>query len=146
MRLTLRTNLAMRTLMYCAVHRDCLVRKHDIADACNASENHLGVVVNQLAQAGYVHTSRGRNGGVRLACDPATTSVGEVVRLFESGTPFAECFPGAENTCPLTCACRLRRAFERGLAAFYAELDAVSLADLVQGNDALADLLSLTPA
>lgn len=59
MRLTTRTNLAMRTLMFCAVNPDRTVRKHEIAEACNASENHLAQVVNTLAQRGFVDTQRG---------------------------------------------------------------------------------------
>lgn len=56
MRLTTRTNLAMRVLMFCAVNPEKIVRKHEIADACNASENHLAQVVNTLAQRGFIAT------------------------------------------------------------------------------------------
>ena len=146
MRLTIRTNLAMRTLMFCAVHEGRMVRKHEIARACNASENHLGVVVNMLGQAGYIETARGRNGGIRLAREPSGVSVGEVFRLFEATVPFAECFGAVDNHCPLTCACRLRVTLGRAVEAFYAALDGVSLADLVEGNDELAALLALDPA
>ena len=39
MRLTVRTNLAMRALMFCAINADRTVRKAEIAAACNSSEN-----------------------------------------------------------------------------------------------------------
>jgi Rrf2 family nitric oxide-sensitive transcriptional repressor len=146
MRLTIRTNLAMRALMFCAVNRGRLVRKHEIAAACNASENHLGVVVNMLGQAGYIETARGRNGGIRLARDPADIPVGDVFRLFEAPVPFTECFAAADNHCPLTCACRLRSTLARAVEAFYATLDGVTLADLVVENVELARLLALDPA
>ena len=145
MRLTIRTNLAMRTLMFCAVHEGRLVRKHEIAAACNASENHLGVIVNMLGQAGFIETTRGRGGGLRLARAPETVAVGEVFRLFEATVPFAECFAAADNRCPLTCACRLRGTLARAVEAFYAALDGVTLADLVSENDELAALLALDP-
>ena len=45
MRLTIRTNLAMRTLMVCATNPEETVRKSEVAELCNASENHLGQVV-----------------------------------------------------------------------------------------------------
>ena len=41
MRLTTRTNLALRTLMVCAVNPDRIIRKSDVAEAINAS----GVIV-----------------------------------------------------------------------------------------------------
>jgi len=143
MRLTMRTNLAMRTLMFCAVNQGRIVRKAEIATACNASENHLGVVVNLLGQAGFIETTRGRRGGLRLRGSPEELSVGAVFRVFEAGVPFAECFSQQENACPLFGACRLRPTLETAVEAFYSTLDAVTLADLVRENAALADLLDL---
>ncbi|MEM0936508.1 MAG: Rrf2 family transcriptional regulator [Pseudomonadota bacterium] len=146
MRLTLRTNLAMRALMFCAVNQGQIVRKHEIASACNASENHLGVVVNMLAHAGYIETSRGRNGGIRLVRQPSSINVGEVFRLFEANSPFTECFAAADNRCPLVCHCRLRSTLAHAVEAFYAALDGVTLDDLVCDNLGLKALLSLQEA
>ncbi len=144
MRLTVKTNLAMRTLMFCAVNKHRLVRKSEIAKACNASPNHLGHVINLLGQTGFIETLRGRSGGVRLACPPESISVGKVFRIFEANVPFAECFAGAENHCPITAACRMRGSISRAIEAFYATLDEVTLSDLVKENTALEAVLGLT--
>jgi Rrf2 family nitric oxide-sensitive transcriptional repressor len=144
MRLTIRTNLAMRTLMFCAVNADRVVRKHEIADICNASENHLAQVVNTLAQRGFIDTQRGRSGGLRLNRPMNEIGVGAVLRAFEAGVPFAECFDGSENTCPLINACRFRGVLHRALEAFYAAMDDITLADLVKDNTALEMILKLT--
>ena len=146
MRLTLRTNLAMRALMFCAVNEGKLVRKHEIASACNASENHLGVVVNMLAQANYIETTRGRHGGIRLVRKPSSINVGEVFRLFEANSPFTECFAAADNKCPLVAYCRLRNTLAGAVEAFYAALDGVTLGDLVGDNRGLTRLLALEDA
>ncbi|PRY25388.1 BadM/Rrf2 family transcriptional regulator [Aliiruegeria haliotis] len=146
MRLTVRTNLAMRALMFCAVNENRTVRKAEIAEACNSSENHLGVVINMLGQTGFIETTRGRNGGVRLKVDPQVLSVGQVFRVFESNVPFAECFAGSENHCPLTASCRLRGKLSIALEAFYIALDDVTLADLVEDNTGLHSLLQLETA
>ena len=69
MRLTVRTNIAMRALMTCAVNPDRIVRKAEIAGVAGASEAHLGVVINQLAQTGFIETIRGRHGGIRQLQD-----------------------------------------------------------------------------
>ncbi|MFZ5751518.1 MAG: RrF2 family transcriptional regulator [Pseudomonadota bacterium] len=143
MRLTTRTNLAMRALMFCAVNDDRIVRKHEIAVGCNASENHLAQVVNTLAQQGFVETHRGRSGGLRLARPPEAISVGAVFRAFETGSPFAECFEPDSNTCPLTATCRLRVALAAALESFYAALDRISLRDLVEDNTGLETILRL---
>jgi Rrf2 family nitric oxide-sensitive transcriptional repressor len=140
MRLTMRTNLAMRVLMFCAVNTGVTVRKQDIAASCNASENHLAQVIHLLAQKGYLRTVRGRGGGVRLGRAAETIRVGEVFRAFEADLPFAECFAEG-NTCPLAGACQLRCVLTEALAAFYGTLDRVTLRDLVAGNNPLGALL-----
>ncbi|MHA7970528.1 Rrf2 family transcriptional regulator [Rhizobium sp. CAU 1783] len=61
--LTTRTNIAIRTLMFCAVNDDVAVCKSDIAAACNASESHLGQVIRILGQHRFIDATRGRNGG-----------------------------------------------------------------------------------
>jgi len=145
MRLTTRTNLATRVLMFCAVNDGRIVRSAEIATRCNASLNHLLQVVNLLQERGFVETLRGRAGGLRLARAADDISIGQVVRLFEGDLPLAECFDPAGNTCPLTGACRLRGYITRAAEAFFHELDMVTLADLVRGNADLTRLLDLPP-
>jgi Rrf2 family nitric oxide-sensitive transcriptional repressor len=146
MRLTTRTNLAIRILMACGVNDGVTVRTAEIAAKCNASVNHLLQVVNLLQSSGFVETIRGRNGGLRLVRTMEKISIGEVFRVFESGVPFAECFDAKTNTCPLSATCRLRSYISRALEAFYHELDMVTLSDLVKGNCGLAELLDMSPA
>lgn len=143
MRLTTRTNLAMRTLMFCAVNPDRIVRKHEVAEACGASENHLAQVIHLLARKGYIKTQRGRAGGLTLARAPEKIGVGEVFRAFEAVLPFTECTEERQATCPLAGCCKLKCVLEEALAAFYARLDASSLADLIRENDGLVRLLKV---
>lgn len=144
MRLTTRTNIAMRALMYCAVNAGRIVRKSDIAKACNTSENHMAQVINLLSRHGLLKTTRGRHGGVTLEQQPSEISVGQVFRKLEARTPFAECFAAeAENTCPLRDFCKLRDALSVALGEFYRSLDKLSLADLVKDNRPLEETLLL---
>ncbi|MBT9245278.1 Rrf2 family transcriptional regulator [Gemmobacter fulvus] len=143
MRLTTRTNLAMRTLMFCAVNPGRVVRKQEVAQACNASENHLAQVIHLMAQKGFLHTVRGRAGGLMLGRAPQDITLGDVFRTFEAGLPFTECFAGGENSCPLVSCCRLKCALVAAVEAFYASLDRLSLSDMVDGNSALEDLLKV---
>ncbi|SSC64377.1 RrF2 family transcriptional regulator [Ciceribacter selenitireducens] len=140
MRLTTRTNLAIRTLMFCAVNAHITVRKSDIAAACNASENHLGQVIRVLGQHDFIDATRGRHGGLQLMRAPSEINIGAVFRVFEADLPFAECF-SITNTCPLVEVCWLRNAIRDAVEAFYASLDKVRLSDLVEGNAGLAALL-----
>lgn len=141
MRLTTRTNLALRTLMFCAVNQGRIVRKTEVAAAINASENHLAQVIHLLAQRGFLKTVRGRAGGLTLGHAPEAISVGDVFRSFEACLPFTECFSETENTCPLVGACRLKALLADALEAFYGALDKITVRDLVADNARLETLL-----
>ena len=142
MRITKRTNIAIRVLMFCGANMDRLVTKSEIAARCNTSESHLAQVINRLAQLDYLHTQRGRSGGITLARPMDQITIGDVFRQLEAHTPIAECFADADNTCPFTNACRLREALTKAAAAFFAELDDVTLDGLVCGNEALIAMLN----
>lgn len=141
MRITKRTNIAMRLLMYCAAHPERLVTKTEIAACCNISENHLAQVINQLSQLGYLSTQRGRNGGMMLGRRPEEIQVGNVFRDVEGDLPIVECFADADSTCPLVSACRLKNILADAAQAFYAFLDKVTLSELVCDNDRLLSML-----
>ncbi|MDQ2093667.1 RrF2 family transcriptional regulator [Rhodalgimonas zhirmunskyi] len=137
MRVTKRTNIAIRVLMFCEVNRGRLVTKSEIAQCCNTSENHLAQVINQLGQLGYLHTQRGRNGGIELKKPAGDVVIGDIFRALESHVPLTECFADVDNTCPLIDACRLRMAIQDAAEAFYAHLDGVTLDALCCDNDPL---------
>lgn len=143
MRLTIRTSLAMRTLMFCAVNTGKIVRKHEVAEACGASENHLAQVIHLLARKGYLRTIRGRAGGLMLGRPADQIRVGQIFRDFEGVLPFTECAEGDQSACPLAGVCQLKCVLTDALEAFYAKLDAVTLSDLVAENHGLADLLKV---
>lgn len=143
MRLTMRTNLAMRTLMFCAANPGQIVRKHEVARACGASENHLAQVIHLLAGKGYIKTQRGRSGGLMLARTPDEIGVGAVFRTFEAVLPFTDCSEERQSTCPLAGVCRLKCVLDEALAAFYARLDQTTLADLVTTNTDLQSRLNV---
>lgn len=141
MRITKRTNIAIRLLMYCAANGGRLVTKSEIAECCNVSENHLAQVINQLSQLGFLRTQRGRNGGMNLARPADQIRIGDVFRHVEGGLPIAECFADADNSCPLKEACRLRVALTDAAQAFYAALDEITLDSLVCDNVDLIRIL-----
>ncbi len=134
MRLTAYTDYTLRTLMYLGTHRDRLVTIQDIADLHSISKNHLMKVVHQLGLSGIVETVRGRNGGLRLARDPAEINIGTVVRETESDFFMAECFNKDSNTCPLTPDCLLKAKLGQATAAFLAVLDTVTLASILEAT------------
>ncbi len=143
MRLTIKTNNAIRLLMYCALDPADLSKSRDIAQAVNASENHLSKVANALAQAGILQTVRGRNGGLRLARPPAEITLGQVARVTDEGGCLVECFDVANNTCPLSEVCQFGGVLGEALQAFFKVLDSHTLADLLENDHQLARAMGL---
>ena len=136
MRLTMFSDYALRVLLVLATRTDALVTISDIAQAFEISDAHLTKVAHVLGKTGWIATVRGRNGGMRLEADPRKLRLGEVVRRLEADFALVECF-GTDNRCVLTGGCGLERALELALAAFFAELDRYTLADLVNASPAL---------
>jgi Rrf2 family nitric oxide-sensitive transcriptional repressor len=145
--LLLYTDYALRVLIYAATHPGDPVAAAAIAGAYGISPDHVAKAAKALTRHGFLRSSRGVGGGVQLGRPAREITVGKVVRLFETGRGAVACLQADGAPCKIEPACRLRRAFERAEAAFYRELDAVTLEDVVQGRSAIVQLLaSRTPA
>ena len=130
MRLTSFTDFGMRALMRMASEPDCAHSTAELADEFGLSRNHLTKIIATLAQAGIVTTRRGSGGGAMLARAPDQIGLGAVVRVLESGQPMVECFSATGGSCTLTGCCRLTARLRSAEAAFLADLDRSTLADV----------------
>lgn len=135
MHLTQWTDYSLRVLMYCAVtaERSAPATISEIARTHDISRAHLTKIVMTLAELGLIKTTRGRGGGLRLMKPAAEITIGEVVRKTEKDMVLVECFDAVRNTCCIDDVCRLKAVLRRGLAKFMAELDGVTLAEVVAG-------------
>ena len=128
MRLTAFTDFGLRALMRLAAEPDRTFTADEIAREFRISRHHLTKVMRQLADAGFVVTYRGANGGIMLARPAKEITVGAVVRHLEARHAIVECFRADGGSCALTPLCRLRsRLFDAG-EAFLKELDKTALA------------------
>lgn len=128
MRLTLHTDYALRILLHAAAApRDARLSIADVARQHGISRNHVMKVINHLATLGLLKTVRGRGGGFSLAHDPATISIGAVVRQTEPNMQPADC-----GQCVLRVGCGLTPILGDAVRAFMAALDQRTLADAVR--------------
>ena len=130
MRLTLYTDYSLRVLLYLAGKEDEVVTISDLADFYKISRNHLVKVVHNLGLKGYILTTRGRNGGLRLAHPAKEILIGNVVRATEPDLDLLECFNPATDQCVITRSCSLKSVLFNAQATFMGVLDQYTLADL----------------
>lgn len=134
MRLTQWTDYTLRVLMYCAASegRAAPVTISEMAQAHGISRSHLTKIVVALSDRGWLETTRGRGGGLRLCVPAEQINLGEVLRFTETDFTLVECFDPAQDLCRLSGQCRLQQVLGSALQSYLSVLDAVSLADLVR--------------
>ncbi len=142
MRLTAYTDYSLRMLMHLAVNLDRPVTIEEIATSYRISRAHLMKVAHQLGVMGYIVTTRGRNGGLRLARAARDIGLADVVVRTEPDMALVPCLDARSTDCPIIAVCVLRRAVEKARAAFVEVLGGYTLADLVAPQSALKSLLS----
>ncbi|OSP55854.1 Rrf2 family transcriptional regulator [Pseudoruegeria sp. SK021] len=130
MRLTAFTDYGLRILMRMAGDPSRGFSSADLADELGLSRNHLAKIIQHLARAGLVQTRRGAGGGAILARPAADIRLGQTVGLLEEGQPLVDCFSPDGGTCSLGADCRLKGRLRAAEAAFLAELDRTTLADI----------------
>ncbi|WP_042422437.1 RrF2 family transcriptional regulator [Comamonas granuli] len=133
MRLTQWTDYTLRVLMYCAAceGRAQPVTITEVAEAYGISRSHLTKIVQDLSARGYLDTTRGRGGGMRLMKPAKDINIGAVVRATESDFVVVECFDAQNNQCRLSSHCRLQSVLGQAMGNFFAVLDALTLEDLM---------------
>lgn len=134
MRLTRFSDIGLRVLIYLerAGERPHPVTVAEIGKQFDIPLNHLVKVVGQLAKLGWVQATRGRNGGLRLAADPATLTIGQVLRKLEGEQDELVDCEGTD--CALKLDCQLRGMLRAGMRAFYEAMDRYTLAHATAGN------------
>jgi Rrf2 family nitric oxide-sensitive transcriptional repressor len=133
MRLTRFSDIGLRALIYLerAGERPHPVTVAEIGAQFDIPQNHLVKVVGHLARVGWVHATRGRNGGLRLAADPARLTVGQVLRELEGDDELIDC---EGSNCALALDCQLRGLLKTGMRAFYEAMDRFTLSELTSGS------------
>ena len=130
MRLARMTDYAIRLLIYVAQRPDRLCTIAEVAGAYEISETHLMKITHQLALSGWLVTTRGKGGGIRLAKPPADIPIGAVVRTMEPDFFIVECF-STGHSCMLHGSCALTGVMDGALRSFMEHLDSHSLADVL---------------
>lgn len=130
MRLTAFTDYGLRMLMRMASDPGRGFSTAEMAAEFGLSRHHLTKIIQRLAGAGHVVTRRGGGGGAMLARPARDIRLGDVIRVLEEDQSLVECLATDGGGCTIDGHCRLKGRLRSAEAAFLAELDRSTLADI----------------
>lgn len=130
------TDYGLRTLMYVATRSEHTTSVKEIAEHYGISRNHLVKVVHRLSQLGYIETTKGKGGGIKIAKDTEKLRLGDLIEQLEPNMNTVECF-AKTNTCRITGSCQLKHYLFEATQNFINTMNKYTLADTVQNKNLL---------
>jgi len=99
----------------------------------------LTKTVQILSRAGFVETRKGSQGGIRLAVEPDSITIADVLKAVEGKVAINPCLK--ENYyCNNQPHCRVRGILHRAQEAMLAELSKETIAELINGNSVIEEI------
>ena len=139
MQLTRFTDYGLRILTYVALKSpEELTNITEVTEIYDLSRNHVVKIVHSLGKGGFLHTSRGKGGGIRLQRAADEIGLGDVVRHLEPTLDPVDC---DAPVCRINKVCQLRPILDEASDAFIGVLDNYTLADLVASPKQLRKVL-----
>lgn len=142
MQLTQFTDYSLRALIYIGVRQQiCTI--NEISTAYSISRNHLIKIVHHLSKMGIVKTTRGKNGGIKMAIAPDKINLKQLILKLEPNFDLVPCFNSNKEPCRIASACKLQTILYEAQKAFLTVLEKFTLADIMHNQAALQQLLHL---
>ena len=140
MKISTKGRYALRMMIDLGEHiDDGYVTLKDIAVRQEISKKYLEQIVSLLSRSDFLITSRGYQGGYRLARRPDQYTVGDILRLTEGSLEPIACLDTHPNTCNRAASCATLPMW-KGLSKVINEyLDSVTLQDLLDNQHASYD-------
>ncbi|MBU1002239.1 MAG: Rrf2 family transcriptional regulator [Proteobacteria bacterium] len=139
MKLSARTRYAARLLLDLAQHQENQPRKaSQLSENTAVSVQFIEQIFKPLKQAGFIRSVRGASGGHLLAMEPQAITLGGIYRAMEGSFTLAECCD-RPKTCTRADDCPTRSAWARISDALEREMNAITLADLMDNPEGLED-------
>ena len=140
MKVSTKGRYALRIMIDLAQHDDGeAVSLKDIARRQEVSAKYLELIVAILNKAGFVHSTRGKAGGYRLARSADTYTVGSILKLTEGSLAPVACLGGGESSCARACSSEALPMWQRLDQLNDEYLESVTLQDLLDQAAAARD-------
>ena len=141
MQLSKHADYSFRTLMYLGVNRDKRVTVAEISKQYKISKNHMVKVIHKLALNGYIKSTSGKNGGIKLGKEPEKINLKDLFILMEPSLSMIECFDSGK-ICRISNVCRWKGIVQESTNLFLNNLSKYRLSDLLKEEKKLKSLLN----
>ena len=133
LRLSKLTDYGTVLLAHLAANRGSVCSAADVATATGVAVPTVSKLLKLLGRNGLVTSTRGANGGYRLAHDPSDISAADIIDALEGPVSITEC-SASDSQCEHEGVCSVGGAWQRVNVAIRRALDDVSLKDLLRSN------------
>jgi len=133
LRISKLTDYGTVLLAHLAANRETVCSAADVANATGIAVPTVSKLLKSLGRCGLVISTRGSNGGYKLARDPADISAADIIDALEGPVSITEC-SAIDSQCEHEGVCSVGGAWQRVNIAIRRALDDVSLRDLLLTN------------
>ena len=138
MKISTKGRYALRMMLDLAEHQnDGFVALKDIAERQNISKKYLEQIVPILNKADVLRTTRGFQGGYRLAKSPDNYTVGEILRLTEGSLAPVACLDHDPIECSRSVGCATLPVWQGLYRVINEYLDGITLQDILDQQEAM---------
>ena len=139
MKLNQFTDLGIRALIYLAQpSSEVTITIEKMANELQVSRNHLVKVIHFMGKKGWLITSRGKGGGVKLTNSLNQYYIGDVIRTLEEyNSPSPHLINCHSPECILQEFCGLPNLLSKALFQFYSLLNQYTLQDVAYNQSGL---------
>lgn len=133
LRISRLTDYGTVLLAHLAAHQANVCSAADVAQSTGIAPPTVSKLLKSLARAGLVTSTRGANGGYRLARPPQDITAADVIDALEGPVSITEC-SASDGDCEHEHVCSVGGAWQRINVAIRRALQDVTLNDLVRSN------------
>ena len=133
LRISKLTDYGTVLLAYLARNPDAVCSAADVSQHTGIALPTVSKLLKSLARHGLVLSTRGANGGYRLARNAEAISAAEIIDALEGPVSITEC-SAADSHCDIEAVCSVGSAWQRINVAIRKALHEVSLVDLLRAR------------
>ena len=132
MRVSTKGRYALRLVVELAKHPHHQISLRTISEKQQISQKYLEQIIMLLVRAGYVISTRGPQGGYRLALPPEQITAGMIIRSMEGNLAPVACVVDGCDSCIRYGDCETLPLWQQLHTAVESIVDSVTLRDLIE--------------